>query len=116
MKISVQIKGLDELQTLFADAPKQLQDGITDSLSDLASEIFDTTTGLCPVDTGALRGSIEVRKSEDSIEASAGMDYASYVDEGTSKMDAQPFFQDPIDRIMEGFQNKLEDKLGSIFG
>lgn len=115
MKISVKIQGLDNLQKLFNDAPKQLQDGIADSLSDLADDIYNTTTGLCPVDTGALVKSIEVTKSQDSIEASAGMDYASYVDEGTSRMGAQPFFQDPINQILNDFQSKMEDKIGSLF-
>lgn len=55
-----------------------------------------------PVDTGRLRGSIssEVRRAGKSIIKGAigsGVEYAPFVEMGTSRMDAQPFLRPSIE-------------------
>jgi Bacteriophage HK97-gp10, putative tail-component len=111
---SITITGLDELvEFLSVGAPRKLQDSIATALTDLADDIRSTTTSLVPVKTGALKNSISVVKTEDSINASVGMDYASYVDQGTSRMAAEPFFTEPVSRIMELGQQRILSKLES---
>ena len=47
---------------------------------------------LVPVDTGYLRGSISARSGGQSAEFRVDAEYAAYVEYGTWKMDAQPYF------------------------
>lgn len=44
-----------------------------------------------PVRTGALRDSLDYVADKNSVAFVAGVDYASYVELGTSKMDPQPY-------------------------
>ena len=58
--------------------------------------IVDLAQQLCPVDTGALRGSIRLEPSEPApvmaVKAGGGtVDYAGFIEYGTSRSAAQPF-------------------------
>lgn len=57
---------------------------------------FDIAYDLCPVDTGELIGSIDGFTDGESVEVYADADYAQYVEYGTSKMEAQPYFRPAI--------------------
>lgn len=112
VETTIEIIGLPKLiQFLNQGAPSKLKQGVNDGLSDLGNQIQNVTTGLCPVDTGALQGSIDISSTEDSITAHVGEDYASYVDEGTSRMSAQPFFTRPIEGIVAGLNAAVEAAL-----
>lgn len=116
LSIEIEASGFDELQKLFNDTiPQALTDGIRSALEDLRTDIEQRTTQLCPVRTGALKNSINISLTDDdyTIEAVAGMDYASYVDLGTRKMHAQPFFTDPINELFDEFESRLEGKVDS---
>ena len=54
--------------------------------------VADAARELCPVDTGRLRDSIAVSADNNGAEISADTDYAAYVEFGTWKSAAQPFF------------------------
>src|SRR5215510_5619976 len=110
--LSIKATGIDELVTaLGSTAPDALNKGITDALEQLRGDILDKTTNLCPVDTGALKASIDVTVNDTELTATASEDYASYVDKGTSKMSAQPFFEDPINQLIDAFHQQLNDKI-----
>lgn len=53
--------------------------------------VKSSAQGLCPVDTGRLRESIDVRTDGNKAIISANTDYAAYVEFGTSKMPPKPF-------------------------
>ena len=57
----------------------------------------------CPVDTGRLRSSIthELRVDAEGLHAVVGTDveYAAYVEFGTSRMHAQPFLRPALDEV-----------------
>lgn len=57
---------------------------------------FDIAYDLCPVDTGELISSIDGFTDGESVEVYADADYAQYVEYGTSKMEAQPYFRPAI--------------------
>lgn len=111
--IKITVTGLDQLSTFLKDtAPDAITQGFNDALSDLRTKIENTTTGLCPVRTGALKASIDIQQQGDfSLSAKAGMDYASFVDEGTTRQRAQPFFTDPITREVDQFKDDIERKI-----
>lgn len=52
----------------------------------------------CPVDTGTLRNSIShaVDESEDMAIIGTNVEYAAYVELGTSRMSAQPYLQPAV--------------------
>lgn len=54
---------------------------------------FSIAFDLCPVDTGELIGSIDGETDGEGVEVYADADYAQYVEYGTSKMEAQPYFR-----------------------
>lgn len=53
---------------------------------------------LCPVDTGRLRNSIthDVRAEEDAVYVGTNVEYAAYVEFGTSRMKAQKYMEPAI--------------------
>lgn len=111
--ISFTVDGLDELIDSLGNAGDVIKDAITDQLEQLRDDIEQQTTALCPVDTGALLDSIDISVSDFTLTAIAGMDYASYVDQGTRYMDAQPFFEDPINDLVDDFADQLEEAIAS---
>lgn len=63
---------------------------------------FDIAYDLCPVDTGELISSIDGFTDGESVEVYADADYAQYVEYGTSKMEAQPYFRPALASAFEG--------------
>ena len=62
---------------------------------------FDIAYDLCPVDTGELISSIDGFTDGESVEVYADADYAQYVEYGTSKMEAQPYFRPALTSAFE---------------
>jgi len=62
---------------------------------------FDIAYDLCPVDTGELISSIDGFTDGEGVEVYADADYAQYVEYGTSKMEAQPYFRPAIAAALE---------------
>lgn len=70
-----------------------------------ANKIADNARRFVPIDTGALKASIRVlsfgQKDTRYVTAggAAGVDYAAFVEFGTSKMEAQPYMRPAIDGV-----------------
>ena len=86
---------------------------LTDSLSRLAGaavmkaafDIESTAKALVPVDTGNLKSSIQTTQ-EGPLTALVGprdVDYAVYVEYGTSRMAAQPYMRPAAERVQPAF-------------
>lgn len=66
----------------------------------VAKAAYDTEADaktLCPVDTGALRGSIKTQVEGASARVTASMEYAGYVEFGTYKMAPRAFMRPAAD-------------------
>ena len=66
-------------------------------------ELFGTIAqqlaqSVCPVDTGYLQSSINGSGGDTEGEVIAGAEYAQYVEYGTWKMQAQPYFTDAVEQ------------------
>ena len=70
---------------------QKITDRLPQAIMAGAEAVADTARGMCPVDTGTLKGSIDVSGNGNSAEVFAEADYAVYVEFGTYKMAAQPF-------------------------
>lgn len=88
----------------------------TDDLLKGAEVILTRAQTLCPVDTGFLRetGYISVFSTEVVIGFDA--EYASYVEYGTSKMEAQPYLRPALDEAEEEALNAIADSIESHWG
>ncbi len=66
---------------------------------------------LCPVDTGALRESIDAESDGMSAVITAGAEYAAYVEFGTSKSAAQPYLVPALLQNKEALAEKIAETL-----
>ena len=113
LQIKLSVTNAEAFQRALASAADELQETLKDAISDLRDEIEETTTTLVPVDTGALRDSINIELTDNGygIHAEATMDYASFVDKGTRKMSAEPYFEEPITEAFTRFEDEIDDKI-----
>ena len=76
---------------------------------------FDIAYDLCPVDTGELISSIDGSTDGEGVEVCADADYAQYVEYGTSKMEAQPYFRPALaaalERANQDWQNAVDEAM-----
>ena len=81
------------------DNARQIADAIDQALARALEEVGLVAEGYakkaCPVATGRLRNSIphQVRPSEKSVYIGTNVEYAPYVELGTSRMKPQPFLR-----------------------
>lgn len=68
----------------------------------------------CPVDTGNLRGSItyEVDAGDNAVYIGTNVEYAPYVELGTSRQEAQPFLRPAASEHGERYRRVLKKALG----
>lgn len=94
------------------DNARQIADAIDQALAKALEEVGLVAEGYaknaCPVDTGRLRNSIthQVRPSEKSVYIGTNVEYAPYVELGTSRMKPQPFLR-PAAADHEGTYKKI---------
>lgn len=73
----------------------------TDAVHEAVDEFMDAATSDVPVDTGTLQASISCDEEYMGFTAYADTNYAEYVEYGTYKMDAQPYFSDNLESVAE---------------
>lgn len=65
----------------------------------------------CPVDTGRLRNSITHQRGDNFIAIGTNVEYAPYVEMGTSRMKAQPYLGPAVDNHIQEYQDIVEKAL-----
>lgn len=94
------------------DNAQQIADAIDQALAKALEEVGLVAEGYakkaCPFDTGRLRNSIthQVRPSEKSVYIGTNVEYAPYVELGTSRTEPQPFLR-PAAADHEGTYKKI---------
>ena len=103
---------VSDLLEIREDNAQQIADAIDQALARALEEVGLVAEGYakkaCPVDTGRLRNSIthQVRPSEKSVYIGTNVEYAPYVELGTSRMKPQPFLR-PAAADHEGTYKKI---------
>lgn len=106
--ISVELDGLKEMQKALEGLAKTHPAAVMQGCTKTAYRIERAAKEACPVDTGNLRSSIltTVDQGEQSVMVSAGgtaataeVEYAAYVNYGTQRMPARPFFTAAIEQV-----------------
>jgi HK97 gp10 family phage protein len=70
---------------------------------------------LCPVDTGFLRDSAFLQPEANDVLIGFSAEYASYVEFGTYKMEAQPFLRPALDEAADEALSAIVDSIESHF-
>ena len=80
------------------------------ALEMLGMQCENYATLKCPVDTGRLRASIthEVHKNEEAVYVGTNVEYAPYVEFGTSRMKAQPYIKPAATEHTEEYKRIVE--------
>lgn len=86
----------------------------TQVVAKAAHDVEATAKTLAPVDTGALRNSISTSLRGASAEVGPTVNYAPYVEFGTSRMAPQPYMGPAADRVEPGFVAAMEQLGGTI--
>lgn len=103
---------VSDLLEIREDNAQRIADAIDQALARALEEVGLVAEGYakkaCPVDTGRLRNSIthQVRPSEKSVYIGTNVEYAPYVELGTSRMKPQPFLR-PAAADHEGTYRKI---------
>lgn len=94
-------------------AMKFINDKVLAAMEELTQEVVQDMKQMAPVDTGFLRdnihGEVTTTTSEVVAEFHSDAPYSIFVDKGTSRMDARPFF----DAALVGFERRLKEKAQS---
>ena len=101
-----------------ADNTKQAAEGIESAIDVALEKIGLLAEGYaikkCPVDTGNLRASIthEVDTSDNAVYIGTNVEYAPYVELGTSRQKAQPFLRPAASEHGAQYRQVLKKALG----
>lgn len=104
--------------SVIQDNTEQAVDGIGSAIGAALEEIGllaeNYAAKRCPVDTGNLRGSItyEVDAGDSAVYIGTNVEYAPYVELGTSRQKAQPFLRPAASEHGEQYRRVLEKTLG----
>lgn len=94
MAAQSRVKGLDKLKESFAKIRKRITTSNEEALLEFGDEMKTRMKAAVPVDTGTLRDSITVEQKGGGITVGPrGVDYAGYVEYGTSRSPAQPYIR-----------------------
>lgn len=91
---------------------QELAEKVEESLEELGESLTEEVKARTPVRTGALRDSMTYNIQGDAVEIGSPLDYAKYVEEGTSKQKAEHMvrdtMQDNTSEILQTIQEILE--------
>lgn len=104
--------------TVNEDNSEEVSQGIVRAIDRALEEIGLAAEGYakraCPVDTGNLRNSIThaVESAEDAVYIGTNVEYAPYVELGTSRQKAQPFLRPAASEHGAQYRQVLKKALG----
>lgn len=126
--MEIEIVGLRELEDKLSNLEEKLTNALAEALEEIAVKIRDDAKGFAPVDTGSLRRSIRVEKEgklQVSVVAGGGgvinprtgreVDYAGYVEFGTSRASPQPYMQPALEKNRDEILRIVKEKVLEVF-
>jgi len=126
--LEIEILGLKELEEKLSNLEEKLSRALNEALEEIAEKILDDAKNFAPVDTGALRKSIRTEKKgklQVSVLAGGGgvinpktgreVDYAGYVEFGTSRMAPQPYMQPAFEKNKDEILQIVKEKVLEVF-
>lgn len=100
--MAVKIKGLGSLQVKLTKLDPLTRSAVTTGVLKAAAKVEGDAKSRSPVDTGALRSSINTSgrslPNGATAEVNTNLEYAPYVEFGTSRQKAQPYLQPALQK------------------
>lgn len=109
MDVKITIDNTDEIIRTTNEA-------LYNALEIIGNKAADYAAGLAPVDTGNLRNSLtsEVDSADKSVIIGTPVEYAPFVEYGTSRQRAQPYLRPAVENHMDEYKRILVDELKTI--
>lgn len=102
----------------ISDFTEEITDGIKAAIERALLRIGLACEGyakmLCPTRTGRLKNSITNYVEGDSVYVGTNVEYAQFVEEGTSRQTAKPYLRPAANDHLDEWSKIVEDELGSI--
>lgn len=113
--LSVEIKGLQELQKAFGKSPALFVRIFDEAIKKATFILLGTSRENTPVDTGFLRNTgMQTSFSTLTGQIDNVAPYAVYVHEGTKKMQAVPFFDQGIEQAQQDIDAIFDEALDNF--
>jgi HK97 gp10 family phage protein len=115
--MGVTIKGLSSLRAKFNKIDPATKLGMRSGVTKATLKVSGDAKMVVAVDTGALRNSLheDVTETPNSVTGKVGtsLEYAPYVELGTSNMSAQPFLQPSLQKNKQTAKKIVIDEIRS---
>lgn len=113
--MAVTIKGLSGLQAKFNKLDPKTRAAAAIGVKKGALLVERAAKGITPVDTGALRDSMHIngKSTPNGAQASVStnLEYAPYVEFGTSRQQAQPYLHPALQKNRRAVKNIVRDEI-----
>ena len=111
MGAKVRITGTGKLKAQLIEIAKRMQEAGERAEREGAEQVRDDMQVLVPVDSGRLRDSIRIEETGNGLDVGPGdeIEYAMYVEYGTSTTSAQPYAGPAADRVRVTFTDSVRD-------
>ena len=105
------------IEVSITDNTDEFKDALPEQIERALIAIGATAEGYakekCPVDTGRLRNSISYATDDDSVYIGTNVEYAAYVELGTSKSKARPYLKPAAENHTNEYRSLAESALRS---
>lgn len=98
---------LDDILGEFEDLLDNVDQVVSRQVAKTAYKIEREAKQRCPVDTGRLRGSITTNIKDTEAEVGSNVEYAKFVELGTSYQAAQPFLIPAFENNIDGLEDRI---------
>lgn len=109
---------MGNVKVLFNHLPRikaAMPGAIAQTVSEAAHKCETYAKDVTPVDTGALRASIQAKKlAETEWEIAPNTEYAIYVEFGTRKMAAQPYMRPAAEKIRKEYPDLVVETVVNV--
>ena len=100
-----------EMKSNKKDVLNALNDQIAVALETIGLRAERHAKAYCPVDTGRLRNSISHASDEDSAYIGTNVEYAPYVELGTSRQKAKPYLAPAVQKHIDEYKKIVKDTI-----
>lgn len=111
---SVEIQGLNEFNAFIRLLEPQLRDVFFRIGEEYANIMYSTMRSVVPVKTGYLRSTIGKSSSTTEIMVYVDAPYAGYVNFGTRRQKAQPYFTSTVEQFTPEFERAFDAETGKV--
>lgn len=115
MKVTIidnSAKFKDAFHKQLADALEEIgMEAESNAIIEVDRAVYDTPESPNYVRTGRLRNSITHAKDADAAYVGSNLEYAPYVEMGTSRMRPRPFIKPAVENYLDDYKEILEDHL-----